>query len=94
MEIVGLKIFVQDDVNKLIAKFVGVKPPKFIEELKFYIRNYDDHLWEQRQLLMDLGMEDDEDENSLTFIELSLTSIKNNEWDYQEYLNEQRVDNM
>ena len=99
MEIVGLKNFVQDDVNKLIAKFVGVKPPKFIEELKFYIRNYDDHLWEQRQLLMDLGAEDDEDEddedeNSLTFIELSLTAIKNGEWDYQEYLNEQTVDNM
>ena len=26
MEIVGLKNFVQDDVNKLTAKFVGVKP--------------------------------------------------------------------
>ena len=93
MEIVGLKQKVQDDINKLICKFVGVKPPKFMKELKFYIRNYDDHLWEQRQLLMDLGMEGEEDdiiddENSLTFIELSLTSIKNKEWDYPEYMNE------
>ena len=28
MEIAGLKIFVQDDVNKLIFKFVGFKPSK------------------------------------------------------------------
>ena len=62
--------------------------------LKSYIRHDDDHLWEQRQFLIDLGMEGEEDENSLTFIELSLTATKNKQWDYQEYLNEQRVDNM
>ena len=28
MEIVALKNFVQDDVNKLIAKFVGTTPSK------------------------------------------------------------------
>ena len=33
MEIVGLKNFVQDDINKLIAKFVGVKPRKITEEI-------------------------------------------------------------
>ena len=99
MEIVGLTNFVQDDINKLIAKFVGVKPPKFMKELEFYISRYDDHLWEQRQLLKDLGWESEEDdiiddENSLTFIELALTAIKNDEWDFQEYLTEQRVDTM
>ena len=40
MEVVGLEIFVQDDVNKLIARFVGVKPPKFMKELKYFIRDY------------------------------------------------------
>ena len=99
MEIVGLKNCVLDDMNKLIAKIVGVKPPKFMKDLEFYIRRYDDHLWEQRQLLKDLGWESEEDdiiddESSLTFIELALTAIKNNEWDYQEYSTEQRVDTM
>ena len=96
MEIVGLRNVVQDDINKLIFKFVGVKSRKFMKELKFYIRRHDDHLWEQRQLLYDLGFEaegDDiiNDENSLTFSEMTLTAIKNNEWDYHEYLNEQRI---
>ena len=96
MEIVGLKNFVPDDVNKIICKFVGVKPPKFMKELKFYIRQHDHHLWEQRQLLYDLGFEGEQDDiinddNSLTCPELSLTAIKNNEWDYREYLNEQRI---
>ena len=35
MEVAGLNNFVQDDVNKLIAKFVGVKAPTCMEELKF-----------------------------------------------------------
>ena len=34
MEIVGLKKFVQDDINKLIAKFVGVKPHPIAKLLK------------------------------------------------------------
>ena len=34
MEIVALKNFVQDDVNKIIFKFVGVKPRPFAIELK------------------------------------------------------------
>ena len=75
---------------------MGVKPPKFMKELKFYIRQHDQHLREQWQLLCSLGFEgkqDDiiNDESSLTFPELALTAIKNNEWDYREYLNEQRI---
>ena len=50
MEIIGLKKCVPDDVNKIICKFVGVKPPKFMKELKFYIRQHDQHLREQWQL--------------------------------------------
>ena len=38
MEIVGLKIFVQDDVNKLIFKFVGVKPHPLTFEIKTLVR--------------------------------------------------------
>ena len=34
MEIVALKNFVQDDVNKIIFKFVGVKPRPLTIELK------------------------------------------------------------
>ena len=34
MEIVGLKNFVDDDVNKLIAKFVGFKPHPLTKMLK------------------------------------------------------------
>jgi hypothetical protein len=64
----------------LSAKFVGVKPPKFIKELKFYIHHYDDYLGEQVRFLKDLGFEgkDEElvnDESSLTFDELTLEAI-------------------
>ena len=60
------------------------------------MRHHNSHLREQRRFLYDLGfaVEGDDiinDENSLTFIESSLTGIKNNEWGYQEYLNEQRI---
>jgi len=34
MEIVGLKFFVNDDINNLIAKFVGVKPHPLAENLE------------------------------------------------------------
>jgi hypothetical protein len=40
MEIVGLKQKVDDDVNKLIFKFVGVKPQPLAELLKSVIREY------------------------------------------------------
>ena len=40
MEIVGLKNFVQDDVNKPIAKFVGFKPHPVAELLKPYFRTF------------------------------------------------------
>jgi hypothetical protein len=40
MEIVGLKNFVQDDVNKLIVKFVGVKPHPLAKLLKPLIEEY------------------------------------------------------
>ena len=40
MEIVGLKNFVQDDVNKLIAKFVGFKPHPVAILLKPLIRKH------------------------------------------------------
>ena len=94
--IVGLIFGVPDNINNLISKFVLVKPLKFMKEMKFYIRHHNRHLREQRQFFYDLGFEvegDDiiNDENSLTFIESSLTGIKNNEWGYQEYLNEQRI---
>ena len=93
MEIVGLKIFVQDDINKLIAKFVGVKPPKFMKELEFYISHQNDHQWHHRHLLLDLGVRYEDimnDEYLLTFAELTLTAIKNKEWENDEYLKEQR----
>ena len=34
MEIVGFEKNVQDDVNKLISKFVGVKPHPFAKHIK------------------------------------------------------------
>jgi hypothetical protein len=37
-QILGLKNFVQDDVNHVIAKFVGVKPRPFTNELKNLVR--------------------------------------------------------
>ena len=48
MEIVGLKHFVQYDVNKLIAQFVGVKPRKFVKEIDFHIENYRKYLWDMK----------------------------------------------
>ena len=41
MEIVGLENFVQDDVNKIIAKFVGFKPHPVTKDLKRYITRYE-----------------------------------------------------
>ena len=46
MEIVGLKQKVDDNINKLIAKFVGIKPRKFIEEIDYLIKDYQFVLWE------------------------------------------------
>ena len=40
MEIVGLKHKVDDDINKLIAKFVGVKHREFIEQLEYLMTDY------------------------------------------------------
>ena len=40
MEIVGLKQKVDDDINKRIAKFVGITPRKFIKELNVLTRLY------------------------------------------------------
>ena len=40
MEVVGLKNFVQDDINKLISKFVGFKHP--VAEM--FKKHMDDHL--------------------------------------------------
>ena len=40
MEIVGLKKFVQDDINKLITKFVGVKPHPLTIELRYLISKF------------------------------------------------------
>ena len=40
MEIVGLKHKVDDDINKLIAKFVGVKHREFIEQLEYPMTGY------------------------------------------------------
>ena len=44
---VGLRN-VQDDVNKLIAKFVGVKPGEFVKEIDFHIENYRKYLWDMK----------------------------------------------
>ena len=41
MEILGLKTFVQDDVNKLIFKFVGLKPHPLTFELKDLVRFFE-----------------------------------------------------
>ena len=51
MEIVGLKNFVQDDVNKLIAKFVGFQS-KVAKELKEEKRK-----WADENCLTDKGVE-------------------------------------
>ena len=40
MEIVGLKNFVQDDANNLIAKFVGFKSHPLAELLKPLFQSY------------------------------------------------------
>ena len=49
MEIVGLKQKVNDDINKLIAKFVGVKPRKCCEETDFLKRAYQGcYLWSHK----------------------------------------------
>jgi hypothetical protein len=40
-QILGLKNFVQDDVNHVIAKFVGVKPRPFTDELKNLVRFFE-----------------------------------------------------
>jgi hypothetical protein len=40
MEIVGLKQKVDNDINKLIAKFVGIQRRKFIKELTVLRRKY------------------------------------------------------
>ena len=40
MEITGLKQKVDDDINKLIAKFVGVKHREFIEQLEYLMTDY------------------------------------------------------
>jgi hypothetical protein len=59
MEIVGLKNVVQDDVNKLIAKFVGVqsKPAQILQNVFncfehfdccYYLRSRTDEIYERR----------------------------------------------
>ena len=45
MEIVGLKQKVDNDINKLIAKFVGIKPRKITEEMKYFINDYHRLIW-------------------------------------------------
>jgi hypothetical protein len=45
MEIVALKHVVNDDVNQLIAKFVGIKPHKFTEEIKKLMETYQKFLY-------------------------------------------------
>jgi len=45
MEIVGLKQKVDTDINKLIAKFVGVKVRKFIEEIDNIMLDYLKYLY-------------------------------------------------
>ena len=86
MEIVGLKNCVQDDINKLIAKFVGVKPRIFLKELKFHIHHYQSHIHHHQSFLRDLGAEysDDEDDldDFLSFHEVALKATRG------EYLDE------
>ena len=47
MEIAGLKNFVQDDVNKLIAGFVGFKPHPLALIVGVQIRHWKRHICEQ-----------------------------------------------
>ena len=56
MEIVGLKNFVQDDVNKLIAKFVGFKSKPVAEINERWGSGY--WLWKRTYF----GGEDDSEE--------------------------------
>ena len=84
MEAVGLKHFVQDDINELITKFVGTKPRKFIEELKFHIHHYQSHIHHHQSFLRDLGGEFNEDDHDyLSFHEVALIAVQG------EYLNEE-----
>ena len=42
MEIVGLKQKVDNDINNLILKFVGVEPRRFVKEMHLHIDDYTD----------------------------------------------------
>ena len=59
MEIVGLKQKVDDNINKLIAKFVGITPRKFVDTLNFIKLSYLKFLYREYKVDEDYVMKYD-----------------------------------
>ena len=76
MEIVGLKDFVPDDVNKLIFKFVGLEPREFVKEIDFHIKNYRKYLWDMKLDEDELNKCDNDNNNYWLFHEHILMKSK------------------